>query len=983
MPGRGRRDKPERRGGAGRGRLVLGIAALVLVVLLLSLRAIATFWTDYLWFDSLDLAGVWRQLISARVILGVAAGLVFFVLLWGNLVLADRLAPRFRSVVGPDDDLLVRYRELVAGRQRLVWLVVSLVVVIIPAFSASAQWREWLLFRNGGSFGVEDPEFGRDIGFYVFELPFLSTVVDWVFVFLLVTTVAVGVVHYLNGAIRLQPLGERVTPNAKAHLSVLLALAAFTKAVDYWLGRFSLVTSGGESFDGAGYTELNASLPAINLMILISVFAGVLLLVNIRRSGWALPVIILALWGVVAVIAGGIYPAFVQRFQVDPAELARERPFIERNIAATREALGVADVEDAPFDYDPELTAEEAEADPGNLETARLLDPSIIRDTITDQQVEREYYTFRDVDVDRYEVEDRRTPVVVSSRELNLQGVTAPTWEKLHLVFTHGYAAALAPANEVNNRGEPQFLVEGIPSVVRPALQDVAPLSRPEIYHGEDMEGYSIVGTRQTELSTDSVEAAYEGTAGVGMASFPRRAAFALRFGQIEPLISSSITDESRVIYNRDVVERVKEVAPFLETDPDPYPILLDGRVQYLVDAYTTTTEYPYSQQVDAAAIDPAASGEFNYIRNSVKALVDSYDGTVTLYLTDELYGEPDPIVRAWAEAFPDLFTEEMPDEVAEHLRYPEFLFKTQTEVWGRYHQEDPSTFFNNSDRWIVSPRPSDRGVGTNPEELAEDGPIPPYYQEMRIGSEESQFVLTRPFVLSTGDGTGRNLTAIMVARNDPGSYGELEQIEMVTEADGEVSRNNEVDGPLQANRKMVTYDPVAQYQALVGRAGSTVKFGNILSLPVDDSLVYLRPIYAAEEGSNRFAVKKVVVNSGDLVGFGDTVDQAMADLLDGDPDRAVDQPAIDPETGEELEGEEPDGTTTTTTPPPQEGDDRDATELLAEADELFEQAETRLAEGDLAGYEELMDRAVTLVRRASGALSGTTAAPAADTSGG
>ncbi len=977
MPGPSR---AEHSGGHHRGRLVLGILAIALIVLALSLRAIATFWTDYLWFEALDLTSVWNRLVSAKVTLGAATGLVFFALLWSNLVLADRLAPRFRSVVGPEDDLLVRYRELIAGRQRLVWLVVSVGMAIVPAISASSQWREWLLFRFGGSFGVDDPQFDMDLGWYVFRLPFLSMAVDWLFAFLVVTTLAVAVVHYLNGAIRLQPLGERVTPNAKAHLSVLLALAAFTKAADYWLRRFELVVSGGTSFDGAGYTDVNASLPAIQLMILISLFAGVLLLVNIRRKGWTLPVIILALWGLVAIIAGGIYPAFVQRFQVEPAELAKEREFVERNISATRTALALDKVDQIDFDYDPVLTKEAVDAEPQNLENARLLDPTIIQPTIQELQVEREYYTFRDVDVDRYDIEDTQTPTVITSRELNQSGVSNPSWEKLHLVFTHGYAAALAPSNTADDRGEPEFLVKDIPTVVSAGLP---PLLTPELYHGEGMAGYSIVGTEQTELSDEELEASYSGTAGVSIGSTVRQAAFALRFGEIEPLISDSITSRSKVIYIRDVLERVAEIAPFLQFDPDPYPVLIDGRVKYVVDGYTTTPYYPYAQHVADGDVDSASGESFNYIRNSVKAVVDAYDGTVTMYLTDDLAGEPDPIIRAYAKAFPGMFTKDIPDNVMQHFRYPEFMFKAQTYMWGRYHQADPSTFFNNSDRWIVARRPSDVGAGgtsaaTDTASTATEEPIDPYYQEMKIGSaERSEFVLTRPFVLASSDDTGRNLTSIMIARNDPGSYGQLEEIVMVSTEGDEVTRNNTVDSPVQANRKMVTYDPVAVYQTQVGRNGSKVKFGNILILPIRDALVYLRPVYAAEEGSSsRFTLKKVVVASGERVGFGDTVELAMADMLDANPDTAVDAPTTaedDPDSTPSGEG-----TSTTTTSVP---GDRSATDLLAEADQLFGEADQRLADGDLAGYDELMTRAIALVRQANtqlGAATGstTTAAP-------
>lgn len=980
-----------------RGRFLIGVALVLLVVLVLSLRAIATFWTDYLWFGSLDLTAVWARLLSAKVVLGVATTLFFFVLLWVNFVIADRLAPKFLAPSGPEDELLLRYRELVGGRQRLVWLVVALLIAIIPGFGASAEWRNWLLFRNGGSWGEVDPVFGWDLGFYMFQLPFLTTVVDWLFGFLIVTAIAVAVVHYLNGSIRLQAAEERVSPNAKAHLSVLLALAAFSRAADYYLARFELLTSPGERFDGAGYTDLNATLPALNLMVLVSLFAGVLLLVNIRRKGWALPAITVGLWLIVAVIAAGLYPAFVQRFQVVPNELAQEREFIERNIESTRAALGL-DVTTTPFEYTPVLTPEMMEENRVNLDFARLLDPTVVQPTMMDLQVEREYFTFRDVDVDRYELDGVETPVVISARELNLSGVPDPTWEKLHLVFTHGYAASVAPSNETNDRGEPNFLINGIP----PRTSALAPLEQPEIYHGEGMSGYSIVGTRQTELSNDNVEAVYDGESGVGMSSIVRRAAFALRFGQIEPLISDALTSESRVIFNRDVAERVREVAPFLELDPDPYPVLVNGRVKYVIDTYTTSSNYPYSQSVNAAQVHSGSSGSFNYLRNSAKAVVDAYDGTVTLYLTDELYGERDPIIRAWASSFPELFEAEIPENLKAHFRYPEFLFKAQTFMWGRYHQSDSTTFFNNSDRWIIAPRPADRGVGTDPEDMvATDGPIDPYYQQMKIGdSEEAEFVLTRPFVLTTGDGAGRNLTAIMVARSDPERYGQLEQVLMSTIDGDEVVRNNEVLGTVQANRAMVTYQPVAEYQTLVGRSGSTIRFGNIVTLPVGDTLVYMRPVYAAEETSRRFAVRKVVVNVGENVGFGDNLEQAMLDLLATDAegrrlsDAELAELGIDREDVEELEaGGTPDGilgddpetpatttTTTTTTPPPADGD-RSPTELLADAEARFAEADDALAARDLAGFERLMNEGRQLVERAASQLNAA-GTPAATGSG-
>ena len=977
-----REDRPERTPRPNRGRLIVGIGVALVVVLALSLRAIATFWTDFLWFDSLDLASVWRRLLSAKVTLGVSATLGFFLLLWINLVVADRLAPKFRSMSGPEDEILVRYRELVAGRQRVMELGLALLIAIIPGISASGQWRQWLLFRFGGSFGVKDPQFGTDIGFYIFKLPFLSQLVDWVFGFLLVTTVVVAVVHYLNGAIRLQPMGERVTPNAKAHLSVLLACAALVKAGDYWLQRYELTFAPGRSFDGAGYTAVNARLPAIQLLILISLFAAVLLLVNIWRRGWVLPVIVVSLWALVAVVVGSGYPAFVQRFQVGPAELAKEKPFIQRNITATRDALGLDDVAKTDFNYQKQITREKIDAQRPNLDNARLLDPSVMRPTIQDLEFGREYYTFRDVDVDRYLVEGgtapTREPVVISSRELNDSGISNPTWEKLHLVFTHGYGAAVAPANKVNSRGEPEFLVSGIPAEV----SGLPKLQRPEIYHGEGMTGYSIVGTDQTELSTDQVTTQYKGKSGVSIKSFMRKAAFALRFGEIEPLISGNLTDRSKVIYIRDVKERVQTIAPFLTLDEDPYAVLVDGRIKYIIDGYTSSANYPYAQELDAAAVTRGQSGSFNYIRNSVKAAVDAYDGTVTLYLVDTLYGKKDPIIRAYAKAFPGLFKSEIPESLSRHFRYPELLFKTQTAVWGRYHQSNPSSFFNNSDRWDIAQQPPNNSTATATAADALTGApaaqldrIEPYYQLMQLEpGKEPEFVLTRPFVLASADDSARNLTAVMVASNDPGSYGKLRQVVMTTTSkDGKVDQNTKVDGPLRANQKMVTYGPVSSYQSLVGRSGSRVQFGNLLILPFKDSLLYLRPVYAKEEQSGRYILKKVAVTSGDSVGFADTVDQALNDLLDGNADGAVGQPTTDG-NGEQT-GTVPGPTTTLPTGP----DGRTPTELLAAADQKFTEADDKLRTGDLGGYQAAVAEARQLVKQATASIAGA-GAPAATT---
>ena len=976
MPRPPRRERKERGPRPNRARWALGILAGVLILLALSLRAIATFWTDFLWFDSLDLSAVWRRLLSARLTLGVAVTLVFFVILFVNLLVAERLAPRFRPVVGPEDEVVVRYRQLVDGRQRVLSFGLALLVALVPGLSAANQWKAWLLFRFGGSFGQADEQFGTDIGFYVFKLPFLSLVVDWLFAFLLVTAVIVAVVHYLNGAIRLQPMGERITQNAKAQLSVLLALAALVKAADYALQRFELTFASGSSFDGAGYTAVNARIPATEFLILISVFVAVLFIVNIWRRGWIMPGIVVALWVLVALIVGSVYPAFVQRFQVSPAELSKERPFITRNIDATREALGLGDVTEVAFDYQKTVTPAAIEAQRTNLADARLLDPAVIQPTVQELEFEREFYRFDDIDVDRYVVEAAdgqtpapdRVPVIVSARELNAAGIKDATWEKLHLIFTHGYGLALAPANSTNSRGEPDFLVWGIPAQTK----GLPELKRPEIYHGEGMGGYAIVGTDQKELSTDQVSTSYTGRSGVPLDSMARRAAFALRFGQIEPMISSNLTERSKVIYRRDVTERVNAVAPYLTLDTDPYPVMVDGRIKYVIDAYTTADTYPYGQSIDASSIDARLQGSFNYMRNSVKAVVDAYDGTVTLYLTDTLYGgRKDPIIRAWARAFPDLYQTDIPESLSRHFRYPELMFKVQTEAWGRYHQSDPSAFFNNSDRWSIAQQPpnsastavsQDPATGQTTTNLPR---IEPYYQMMQLTPDApAEFLLTRPFVLSSNDESGRNLTSVMIASNDPGSYGQLRQIVM---GNGDSDSNGpKVDGPLQAHQKIVTYEPVSQYQTIVGRNGSSVRYGNMLILPFGNSLLYARPIYAKAEQSGRYALTRVAVTNGDSVGFGETIDSAVADLLDGDDSGAVEQPA---DTLTPTEGPAP-STTEPSDSEPSGSEGRSATELLADADARFDEADKKLKAGDLGGYQDAVADARDLMRRAEQALS-------------
>jgi uncharacterized membrane protein (UPF0182 family) len=965
----------QRQPGTGRRRRALLIAAVVILfVLLTSLRGIAGFYTDYLWFDSLGQGGVWRGVLASRAVLALVFMGMFFALAWVNLFVADRIAPPYRTA-GPEDELLERYHDVVGERAGLVRIGVAGLLAIIAGSGVSAEWNAWILFANGGDFGVDDPQFGRDVGFYVFRLPFLSFVVDWLFASLLIVLIVTAVAHYLNGGIRVQPPAPRVAPQVKAHLSVLVALLALVKAVDYFLQRFELTVSSRGTVDGATYTDVNAQLPALNLLVLISLAAAALFLVNIFRRGWVLPAVAVGLWAFVAVVVGGIYPQWVQRFQVQPNESARERPYLERNIDATRTALNLRDVTVQPFR--PQQNVDNvslAEAEP-TVRNIRLWDParSLSGQTFETLQRIRDYYSIDDIDVDRYQINGETTQVNVGARTVNPARVPGDSWEADHLAYTHGYGLVLAPSN-ASEGNEPEFLVGDIP--LRTA--DGAPeVEQPGIYFGENLGGYVMVNTDRDEIDYQDEErtrfAKYEGADGVKTGSLLRRMAFALRFGDINPLISDYITDDSRVVYVRDVVDRVQTLAPFLHADTDPYPVVLDGKVTWVVDLYTTTSRYPYAQEADTDQLRPGSGldHDFNYVRNSVKATVDAYDGTVTFY---EMPGD-DPILDAYRKAFPDLFTDydKMPDGLVDHLRYPEDLFRVQTAAYARYHLTDPDDFYNQDDTWRVARDPGTAGADPTTAVTNEAGQatgeitaprIAPYYQVLQLPdadgnvSSEAEMVLMRPFVPYSDDDQRQQLTAFMAARMDADNYGQLVVYEMPT--------SDLPDGPGIAASTIQADETVSELENLLGRGGSEVRYGNLLLLPIDQALLYVQPFYVVAEGEARELplLERVIVVFGDDVVIEDTLAEALARLFPGQQADTQEQPGAEGPTPSDSG----DGGTGGTGEAPSGGE---ATDLLNEASGLFDEAQNALTEGDLGTYQEKVDEAQQLVSEAIDLLEG------------
>ena len=948
-----------------RARRWIFIALGILFVLLLSLRGIATFWTDYLWFDSVGFAAVWRTLIFSRVMLVIVATTVAFVLMFVNLVLADRLAPALSLAAGsPDEELIERFQGWVSERVLRFRLGVAGFFGLLIGLGAGTWWEDWLLFRNHQDFGVQDPVFSRDIGFYVFDVPFYRDLFGWAFQFVLITTLVVAAMHYLNGGIQVTPGRQRVASGVKVHLSVLLAIMAVLKAVGYWLDRFDLLYSDRGAVFGATYTDVNAQLPALQFLFWISLFFAALLLINIRLKGWTLPLVALGGWLAVSIIAGGLIPAAVQRFSVQPNEIDRELPYVERNIAFTRQAYNLATVEVRDFAAAADLDSADIAANRETIDNVRLWDPTVLLTTYRQLQELRPFYQFLDVDVDRYPLDGDLTQVMLATRELDEQSLPGAGWVNRHLVYTHGFGTVVSPANDVTVEGQPDFIIKDI----NPD-DDVPPelvITQSRIYFGEafDPGSFVIVGTNEQEVDfpietgTDTVAFNhYDGAGGIEMGNVFRRAAFALRFADVNALISGEVRSDSKVLLVRNVRERLTKAAPFLHADNDPYLVVLGGRLVWVQDMYTVTNRYPYStpaDDTDSTARNVEATGrlnvnsglpsEFNYIRNSVKATVDAYDGTIRFYVVDE----DDPLIRAYRDIFPALFStrEEMPADLLRHLRYPEDLFRVQSDVYTRYHVTDSRVFFNNGDPWEIARDPSTTASENLREDFPSDNrPMVPYYLLMELPDEDDlSYLMLQPFTAATRP----NMVSFLIAKSDADQYGEL--------IDFELPRDSFVDGPGQVGARINQNPEISREFTLLDQQGSDVLQGNMLVVPIEESVLYVQPVYLSartEAGSEIAALpefKFVIVVFGNRIAMRQTLEGALAAVFG-------DAPVVDPGDGDG--GALPPDLTEA------------VTELLTRANQAFQRAEQALRDADLATYQAEVAEAQRLIDQARELLEG------------
>ena len=875
-----------------RARVILAVAA-VLVVVLSVLGTLTSQYVDYLWFAGTGYTTVFWTQLSTRVVLFLVVGVVTGLVVAGNLLLAYRGRPAFRPM-SLEQQNLERYRVAIEPRRKLLLIAVGVVLALFSGATAQGSWQTWLLWRNSTSFGVKDQQFGRDVSFFAFDYPFYRLLLGFLFAIVLLSLAGAAAVHYIYGGIRLQSKGDRFSSGARLHLSVLLGVFVALKGFAYYLDRYGLVFSDRTGITtGASYTDVTALLPAKTILMFVAGVCAVAFFANIFFRNFALPALALVLLIVSSLAISGAYPAIVQQFVVKPNANIKEAPFIDRSIQATRSAYGIDNVNYIDYPGVTQLTPAQLLADTATIGNARLLDPNVLSATFTQLQQIRNVYGFpARLDIDRYTIDGQVRDYVVGVRELDTAALTGnqTNWINEHLVFTHGNGFVAAPANQVvtdSGGGQPNFTTRDLPTT-----GDIK-VDQSRIYYGELLKEYSIVGGRPgagpIEFDrpaggggNDDLKSTYDGAGGVEIGSFFKRLAFAVFYRERNFLLSGALNDNSKILYIRDPRERVQKVAPFLTLDGDPYPAVIGGRIKWIVDGYTTLDGYPYSQQqVLGEVARDSLTGQgtaalpdqtVNYIRNSVKATVDAYDGTVTLYQFDT----KDPVLQTWMKAFPGTVQPEsaITPELRAHFRYPEDLFKVQRQLITKYHVSDPIDFFNTTDFWRVpnDPQQSDTAA---PEEQ------PPFYiLAARAGGTTPTFQLT-----SALNALNRqNLSAFVSVSSDPSTYGQFQVLRL--------PGSTAVLGPTQVQQSFTTNEIIARDLTLFNSQESRAVFGNLLTLPIDGGLLYISPLYVEGRNSSSYPLlRKVLVNFNGQVAYEDSLSAALDDLFGPGAGNAVQPP--------------------------------------------------------------------------------------------
>jgi uncharacterized membrane protein (UPF0182 family) len=849
-----------------RRRIVVGTVVAIVVLLLAFGSRLLGFYVDWLWFGEVGFRSVFWTRFWAQLLLGLAAFGVFFVVVIANIELARRLAPDYRADV--DGTLLEPRSPVVRRWVGIGGVAAAAVVALIAGVSASSGWQRFLLYFNQVPWGQKDPQFGRDISFYVFSVPMWQTVLGFVMAALVAALVAAAIIHLIMGGIELRQTaphgasgagsagesGEaapgspfaraqraaapqlpqidiKLGGRAVAHLSALLAAIFVVVGIGQLFKGWSLLYSTAGAVYGAGYTDVHVRLPLTYVTLAIALLLAAALVWNIwrRHQWWPLTI---AVWVVALILLRGVVPAIYQSLIVNPNELSKERAYIARNIAATRAAYALDRITQQPLDAKTPLTPAKLQANQPTLQNIRLWDPGTLVRSYRSLQELQPYYAFLDVDVDRYQVGGVLRQTMLSARELNIAGLPAKskTWVNQHMVYTHGFGLAMSAVNQVANDGSPDFFVSDIPPVSQNGFTEK--ISQPRIYYGERGTGYSLVKTKVREFdypgaNNSDVYTNYSGSGGIPISPFLSKLAFAAKFGTINFFTTSAITGQSRIIIRNDIRARISAAAPFLALDRDPYMVMSGGRLYWVQDAYTLTDQYPYS----------TPQSGLNYIRNSVKIVVDAYNGTMRFYVFDLT----DPLLRTWQKVYPSLFTprDQMPAELVAHLRYPEDLFAVQARTYETYHVDNVDVLYNKGDQWSIPKNVSLSGAG----------PMSPYYVIMRLpGEPKEEFLLMLPFVPNTR----QNMISWLGARSDVPNYGKSLNFLF--------SKSSVVFGPAQVEAAINQDPEISAQRTLWGQQGSQVIMGNLLVVPIEDSLLYVQPLYLESTQTQLPQLKRVIV---------------------------------------------------------------------------------------------------------------------------
>ncbi|WP_406829884.1 UPF0182 family protein [Pedococcus sp. KACC 23699] len=951
---------------------------IILVALGFLVSIAASLWTEILWFNSVGYTNVFTTELITKTVLFIVGFLITAALVASSLLIAYRARPIYAPVTAQQQNL-DQYREAIEPLRKIAIVAVPAVLGLLAGTGAAGQWQTYLLWRNGSSFGTKDPQFHLDLSFFVFTLPWIRFLLGFLTMALVMALLAAAFTHYVYGGLQIQARAERTTRATRTHLAILLAALVLVRAATYWFDRYSLSVKDSSLLTGIRYTDANAVLPAKAILAVAAVMVAGIFIASIWTRSWRLPVVGVALLVITSLVVGSIYPALYQRFKVKPSEKSLEQPYIERGIKATRAAFGIDTIKTSPYKATTEASQGQLRNDAETIPGLRLVDPIVVSPTFKQLQSVKSYYAFPDaLDVDRYTIDGKVRDTVVAVRELDLNGVPANqrNWLNDHTVYTHGFGVVAAYGNQRTPDGEPVFYEQNIPPTGKIGKYE------PRIYFGEESPSYSIVGgpsgasPREFDYPDNSVAGqknnTYEGKGGVALSSFPRKVAYALKYRELNLLLSNAVTNESRLLDHREPLERVKRVAPWLTQDGNPYPAVVDGRVQWIIDGYTTSADYPYSKltAVDSAtsdsvtarssAVQAIGAGKVNYIRNSVKATVDAYDGSIKLYAWDD----KDPVLKAWSKAFSNtvLPMSKISSDLMSHLRYPEDLFKVQRQILTKYHVTDAASFYGGQDFWEVPEDPAQEQANVVQ---------PPYYLTLKMPDQDAaKFSLTTTFK-PVGD--RQVLSGFLAVDADAGKtagqrsndYGTLRLLEL--------PKDSQVKGPGQvqndigsSNQTSAAFSlTLSQFLNNARQQGSRVTLGNLLTLPVGGGLLYVQPIYVSANTTTAFPLSRAtVVAFGNKLAWSDTLDGALAGLFGGNSGTS----AGDSGTGGSATPTTPPtgGSTPTPTPSaPGVANPAALTKALADIQAAYAEGQAALRQNDFAAYGAAQKKLDDAIKRA------------------